>query len=56
MLACLVTPTTMIFFSDAMCTRYYSIHGTVGWMRMAPASLCAMQNTRATVNVGDHGQ
>jgi hypothetical protein len=37
MLACLVTPTTMIFFSDEMCTRYYSIDGTVGWMRMTPA-------------------
>jgi hypothetical protein len=37
MLACLVTPTTMIFFNDEMCTWYYSIDATVGWMRMTPA-------------------
>ena len=37
MLVCLVTPTTMILFSDAMCAWYDSIDATVGWFRMTPA-------------------
>ena len=54
MLACLVTPTTMIFFNDEMCTWYYSIYATVGWMRMTPAPVPppTRQNTRHNISIG----